>query len=173
MNRDKMDSTDRLNLQRMIKESDVEDQTNLIREKRHSIKIREQVKNLISIKKNNTKLAESDMDAFNDLCILECNFLFNNYMDIFNKIKKDEINLEILDKFLDILRDIEDGNVDQHEGSFSVGKYLKELYIDSALKKSEKLEKENKIQEERKGEERKISWKEYKLNEYPRGSSVL
>ena len=46
----------------------------------------------------------------------------------------------IFNKFLDVLKRIEDGELDQHEGSFMVGTLLKELYIDSAIKKSEKLD---------------------------------
>ena len=46
----------------------------------------------------------------------QCNFLFNNYTDIFNKVKKDEINLETLWNLLNILKKIEDGNIDQHTG---------------------------------------------------------
>ena len=59
--------------------------------------------------------------------------------DIYNKIRKDEIDMTILLKFLDVLKKIEDNELDQHEGSFEVGKLLKELYVDSALRKAEKL----------------------------------
>jgi hypothetical protein len=62
---------------------------------------------------------------------------------LYNKIRKDEIDLEILYQFLDVLKQIEDGMVDQHEGSFMVGTLLKKIYVDSALKKAEKLEKEH------------------------------
>jgi hypothetical protein len=41
---------------------------------------------------------------------------------------------------LDILKKIEDGQLDQHEGSFMVGTILKDIYVDSALKKAEKLD---------------------------------
>ena len=80
------------------------------------------------------------------------------------KVKKDEIDLQMLNKFLNILKQIEDGKIDQHEGSYMVGTILKEIYIDSALKKSEKSEKKNK---KNKGDEKpikpaKISWKQYK-----------
>ena len=57
---------------------------------------------------------------------------------------KDEIDIHILHQFLDVLKKIEDGHLDQHEGSFQVGTLLKKLYVDSALKKAEKLEEENK-----------------------------
>jgi hypothetical protein len=52
------------------------------------------------------------------------------------------MNYELMDKFLNVLERIENGELDQHEGSFIVGTILKELYIDSALKRGEKLDKE-------------------------------
>ena len=42
------------------------------------------------------------------------------------------------------LKKIEDGELNQHEGSYLVGKYLKEMYIDSALKTREKIEAKEK-----------------------------
>ena len=100
-------------------------------------------------------------------CASECNFLFTYYTDIFNKVRKDEIDIGILNKFLDVLRRIEDSELDQHEGSFLVGTLLKELYVDSALKKAMKLdEKYEKDRVEPKKAEIKISWKQFKkMNE--------
>jgi hypothetical protein len=66
---------------------------------------------------------------------------------------------------LDVLRQIEDGQLDQHEGSFLVGTLLKELYVDSALKKAEKLdtqfEEKNPV-DNCKRAENNISWKQFK-----------
>jgi len=94
----------------------------------------------------------------------ECNFLFTYYTDIYNKIKKDEIDLNILSNFIDVLRKIEDGELDQHEGSFAVGTLLKKLYVDSALKKAEKLDKEHENDNEpiQYKEPLEISWKQFK-----------
>ena len=92
----------------------------------------------------------------------ECSFLFTYYTDIFNKIKKDEIDLSILNRFLNVLRNIEDGEIDQHDGAFIVGTLLKELYVDSALKKADKLNEEQSKPEEKREEPLKISWREYK-----------
>jgi hypothetical protein len=72
------------------------------------------------------------------------------------------IFLAILNKFLDVLRKIEDGELDQHEGSFLVGTLLKELYIDSALKKAEKLDELAEKAPEPKHAENNISWKQFK-----------
>ena len=160
-----MNEEERLNLQRMINANDVVDQTDKIRDTKHSSVIRQQVKDFVALKKKYSRLAKSNPDQYDQMCISKCEFLFNNYTDIYNKIKKDEIDLIILDKFLTVLKNIEDGNVDQHDGSFMVGKLLKELYIDSALKKSEKLDaaqKKNKKSEKKPPKPREISWKEYK-----------
>ena len=166
----RMNEEERLNLQRMISANDVEDLTGKIRETKHSDMIREQVKYLMDLKKKYLRLAKTNPTQFEQMCISKCSFLFNNYMDIFNKVKKDEIDLNILDKFLTVLKKIETGDVDQHEGSYMVGKLLKELYVDSALKKSEKLDADhnkNKKSEKKTPKPREISWMEYKNMDQP------
>jgi hypothetical protein len=52
--------------------------------------------------------------------------------------------------------------MDQHEGSFAIGTLLKELYIDSALKKSEKLDAMSEKSPEPKRADVKISWNQFK-----------
>ena len=152
-----MNSKDRLNLKALIDETNCEDNTDTIRSVKHSVKIRNDIRQLERIKKNHSDLRKT-----------QCIFLFNNYMDIFNKVYNDEIDLLIMTKLLGVLKLIEDKKVDQHEGSVLVGKLLKELYIDSALKLSERLDKINKdIKNDElnlKVEPKPISWKEYKLN---------
>ena len=153
-----MDDKQRLQLQNMIRVNNVEDQSCLIRNLKHSQIIRSEVNNMIMIKAkfrgNETKI--------NEECINECSFLFTYYTDIYNKLKKDEINIIILNKLLDVLKRIEDEELDQHEGSFLVGTILKELYIDSALKKAEKLNVNEESREKPKRAENNISWKEFK-----------
>jgi len=155
-----MDERSRLQLQKMIQANNVEDQTQLIRDLKHSHILKNDINNLILLKAK----YRDDPDQLLLESMSECNFLFTYYTDIYNKIKKDEIDLNILNKFLDVLRNIEDGKLDQHEGSFAVGTLLKELYIDSALKKSEKLDKEHENDNQRVEyrEPIKISWKEFK-----------
>jgi hypothetical protein len=143
----------------MIKVNNVEDQTELIRDLKHSQILRNDVNNMIMLK---SKYRGDDEKIYNE-CINECNFLFTYYTDIFNKIRKDEIDITILNKFIDVLKRIEDCELDQHEGSFAVGTLLKELYIDSALKKADKLDELNeKGKVEPKKAEVKISWKQFK-----------
>ena len=159
-----MNETERLNLQKMIQANDTTDQTNLIRQLKHSRLISEQVNNLIFLKSKYSRLAQSNPQEFDSMCLSKCRFLFDNYTDIYNKIRKDEISLDILNKLLNILSQIENNELDQHEGSFMVGKYLKELYIDSAVKKADNLDKKHsgnkKVVKEKKPE--KITWDQYK-----------
>jgi hypothetical protein len=88
--------------------------------------------------------------------------LFDNYTDIFNKVVRDELDLVIMTKLLHVLKQIEDGEVDQHEGSVIFGKILKELYVDSAIKRGENLDKQYESEKEPQIEGKNISWKEYK-----------
>ena len=72
---------------------------------------------------------------------------------------KDEIDINILNQFVDRLKDIEDNKLTQHEASFEIGKLLKKIYIDSALKHANKLEGEKKIASLT---PKKISWRQFK-----------
>jgi hypothetical protein len=154
-----MDDKQRLQLSNMIKANNVEDQTGLIRQLKHSQILRDEINNMIILKSK----YKGDDDKIYSECINECNFLFTYYTDIFNKVRKDEVDIGILNKFLDVLRQIECGELDQHEGSFLVGTILKELYVDSALKKAEKLDNlAEKDKSEPKKAEINISWKQFK-----------
>jgi hypothetical protein len=156
-----MNDKQRLQLQNMIKTNNVEDQTELIRNLKHSHILRSEINSLVLLKAKH----RDNLEELNNEAMQECNFMFTYYTEIYNKIKKDEIDLGILFKFIDVLRQIEDGEVDQHEGSFLVGTLLKELYVDSAVKKADKLNEEhekNKEPEKPKVEPLKISWKQFK-----------
>ena len=159
-----MDSQDRINLKKLVSEMDCEDNTASIRKLKHSVLIRNDIRKLESLKQTQSSLLVSDLDAFRELAKVECVFLYNNYMEIFNKIVKNELDLNIMSKLLVVLKLIEDGQVDQHEGSAMVGKILKELYIDSALRTSENLDNANgtdtSVAEKIAGQN--ISWKQYK-----------
>jgi len=154
-----MDENQRLQLQNMIKVNNVVDQTELIRNLKHSQILRNEVNNMILIK---AKFRGDDEKIYNE-CVNESNFLFSYYTDIFNKVRKDEIDIGILNKFIDVLRQIEDGELDQHEGSFLVGTLLKELYVDSAIKKCDKLDElYDSEKKEPKRAEINVSWKQFK-----------
>ena len=156
-----MDDNQRLQLQNMIQANNVEDQTGLIRSLKHSEILRNQVTQLVLLR---SKYGD-DAEKINIEGMAECNFLFTYYTDIYNKVRKNEIDLQMLTKFLDVLKDIEDGNLNQHEGSFQVGSILKELYVDSALKKAEKLNENNESTPEPKKAAIEISWKQFKMSQ--------
>jgi hypothetical protein len=153
-----MDDKQRLQLQNMIKTNNVEDQTDLIRNLKHSQILRNEINNMIMIKAK----YRGDDQKITEECMNESNFLFTYYTDIFNKVKKDEIDINLLYKFLDILKKIEEGQLDQHEGSFMVGTILKDIYVDSALKKAEKLDANSEKPPEPKKANVNVSWKQFK-----------
>ena len=72
------------------------------------------------------------------------------------------MNIDELDKFISVLEEIETGSIDQHEGSVKVGTILKEIYIDSALKESENLDKKYQNEKTEFVEPIKMSWSEFK-----------
>ena len=153
-----MDEKQKLQLQQMISENNVEDRTDQIRGLKHSSIIRQDVNELILLKQRCKDTEELNLEG-----MINCNFLFTYYTDIYNKIRKDEIDYLILFQFLDVLKKIEDGVLGQHDGSYEVGLLLKKLYIDSALKKADKL---NALYGENDDapvkESLDISWKNYK-----------
>lgn len=160
----------KLDLAAMIKANDTDDCTEEIRNKKQSVLIRNDVKQMVYLKQKYARLALSNPNEFDSMCVKQCNFLFNNYTDLYNKIKLDILDLNILDKFLTILKRIEDGELNQHEGSYMVGKHLKEMYIDSALRNEKKQESKNhkkKVPKKPPGvgieKEKKISYKDFKL----------
>ena len=157
-----MNNSERLQLNKIIQNNDVEDMTSEIRKKCHSDKIKQDVLKMIELKKKYPRLAVSNREQFNSILEKQCTFLYSNYTDIFNRVVKDELNMEIMTQLLMILKMIEDKKVDQHEGSVVVGKLLKQLYVDSSLKRGENLDSENAAITEAPEEGKKISWKDFK-----------
>lgn len=161
-----MDNSQRLQLDKLIRANNVEDVTQDIRERKHSALIRDDITKMMSIKKQYPRLSRSNPKQFDMMLESKCSFLFNNYTDIFNRIKKDELNLDIMWQFLEVLRNIEEGTVDQHEGAYHIGKLLKEIYIDSAKTRSQKLDelaaKRQKSIPKKPDNGKNISWAEFK-----------
>jgi hypothetical protein len=157
-----MKSSERLNLKNLVDQSDYVNNTENIRKLKHSVLIRDDIRVLDRLKTSKAHLKTNDFVKFLELCQSECRFLYDNYTDIFHKMIKDELDMRIMSQLLIVLKLIEDGNVDQHDGSVMVGKILKELYVDSALKRSENLDKEYESQRVVPIEGKPISWKDYK-----------
>ena len=161
-----MDSMDRLNLGKLVDQNNVEDNTLDIRQKKHSKPILNDANMLIKLRTDyiDGLLTKSEFD---DMCYIQCSFLFTNYTDIFNKIKKSEIDNSILFQLLNVLEKIENGDEDQHGGAFEVGTILKKIYIDSAITRCNNLDIENKKQSAQSAQSpipEQISWNQYKTS---------
>lgn len=157
-----MNTQERLALQNMLRNSDAPDTTKQIRELKHSKQIRNDVITIQKLKTEYSRIMRSNITQFKDICRGRAEFLYNNYTNIFNKLVSDDLNLEILHKFLVVLERIENEEIDQHEGSFLVGKLLKELYVDSALREDNKREKKQKKEKKPANPNAKMTWGEYK-----------
>ncbi len=162
-----MNFQEKAKLSELISGTEAEDHTQEIRETRRSLLLLENIRMIESLKRKESYLRKTDVDAFKEMCRIQCRWMFDNFTDIFNKLVVDEINLAILLRMVKVLQQIENGELDQHEGSVSVGKFLKEMYVDSALRRAEKIDKENEravgeVVMSNANEGRKISWLEYK-----------
>lgn len=157
-----MDEKTRLNLQKMVKAYGAGDNTSKIRTLKHSQRIRDDVQKLVGLKDQYRELREQDKVSFEKLVLSHCGFLWKNYTNIFNRIMKDELDLNILERFLNKLKEVEDGNLDQHTASVDIGTLLKELYIDSSLKRQEKIDSTASSNEKVSRPLRDIKWAAFK-----------
>jgi hypothetical protein len=161
----KITTQEKLDLKKLLKESDAQDNTEYIRRVKHSVKIRDDIRVLDKLKTKEAILYESDPGAFSELAKTKAPFLHENYADLFKKMLSEELDLAIMSRLLAVLKLIEDGKTDQHEGSVMVGKILKELYIDSTLKKCKKMDEAQDTEEtvqEPKIEGKPISWSQWR-----------
>jgi hypothetical protein len=157
-----MNNNERVQLQKMLQENNTEDQTDNIRRVKHSDDIKRDVIKIQLLHATHATLKQTDRNAFNSMCISQAPFLYSKYTDIFHKVKNEEIDMKMLMDFLRVLKKIEDGVVDQHEGSYEIGKLLKNIYIDSALKKSSKADEEFEKTKEPVREGKVLSYSQFK-----------
>lgn len=154
-----MNKTESIDLKNLVKEYKYESTTDKIRDLKHSKKIREEITKMIELK---TKYKRLNGKNLRNMVEKQCSFLYKNYTNIFNKIYKDNIDLNLFHKFLLVLEKIEEGECDQHQASVEVGKILKEIYIDSAMREGNKLDKKNKKKPVKTRKAKSISWNEFK-----------
>jgi hypothetical protein len=154
-----MNKTESIDLKNLVKEYKYESTTDKIRELKHSKLIREDITKLCELKKKYPRLNSNNL---RNMIEKQCHFLYSNYTNIFNKIYKGNIDLNLFHKFLLVLKQIEDGDCDQHQASVQVGKILKEIYIDSAMREGNKLDKKNKKNPVKTRKAKNVSWNEFK-----------
>ncbi len=159
-----MTPDERLNLKKIMTNMDYVDNTEEIRKSKHSVPIRNDIRRLETLKMTHAQLKATDPEAFFNIAHEECSFLFNNYIDLFTRVMKDEIDIKIMSKILIVLKLIEDDAINQEEGSVMVGRLLKELYLDSAVKHADNLdhERDNVSIKVISNEAKPISWRDYK-----------
>ncbi len=160
-----MNPEERLNLKKMLAQNtDYVDHTEDIRRLKHSGLLLDSMRDIEKLKRANSELREKDSDAFIEVCKTTAPLMYNLYTDLFNKLVKDELNLVIMIRFIRILEMIEQGQIDQNEASVMVGKILKELYVDSAVRVGEKLDKLNESNDQNKVEmivPKNIRWNQW------------
>jgi hypothetical protein len=123
-----MNPQQRLQLHELIKQNNSVNNTDLIRELKHSHKIRQEVQMIEKLKR-----VYDDFEILQNECINNCYFLYENYTVIYNRLLKNRVDLDVLYTFLDTLQMVEDGKMDQHEASFEIGTLLKRMYIDPRI----------------------------------------
>jgi hypothetical protein len=133
-----MDNHEREMLNKMLKDSDFEDKTNEIRNIKHSELIKNDVNKLLKLRQEYNNV--TDLDIYKKLCYTECSFLAGKYKKILDKLVTNELELSVMYLLIKTLRKIEDGIIDQNEGSVEVGKILKKIYIDKAIVEEKKTE---------------------------------
>ena len=163
----KLTDEDRLNLKKMMAEMDYEDNTETIRRLKHSVCIRDNIRKLEDLKREHADMRVTSPGQFFNIVLAECNFLYENYSDIFRRLMKDEIDINIMSKLLIVLKLIEEGHLDQQDGAVRVGKILKELYLDSAVRRADNLDKEREDETTPINDGKDISWKKFKQGGMP------
>lgn len=156
-----MDDKQRIELSKLINEYGTEETTDKIRTLRHSKSIKNDVSMIIELRNKYPRIYKTNITMFKEMCVKRSTFLFTNYTNIFNKLINNELDLELLFQFIGILESIENGKLDQHEASYKAGTILKQLYVDSALKRDENHNHTKRKKTVLKNRNN-ISWSEYK-----------
>lgn len=163
-----MNSQERLDLKRLINSQDYVDNTEGIRRVKHSDLLKAEIQKMELLKTQHAEARENAPKSFETLCMQQCSFLYNSYMDIFNRLLKDELDLGLMSQALVTLKKIEDGEIDQQEGSVLMGKILHRVFVESAMKKSEHLDAAAAAAAadttglENQNHGKTVSWKEFK-----------
>jgi hypothetical protein len=139
--------TMRQHLDRLMRDEDIEHSTDRIRELKHSPKIRDDLERLVALRKQH---ARATPETFRRMALARCPFMHEHYSDILFKLIKEEADINLIFRFVDLLAAIEEGQLNQHEASFQVGTILKKIYIDSVLKRDELRKQEEEQRRRRK-----------------------
>ncbi len=149
-----MNEDERKYLHKYMTENKVEDTTEKIRATKQSDKLKNDVVKLLSLRRN-----IRNTDRFRQQCERQCFYLKTHQKKLYEKLleNQNKETLAIVDKMLTILTNIENGKIDQNEGSYEFGKLCKEIYVDPKINN---VDDNKSLNDERKIEN--ISWKQFK-----------
>ena len=102
-----MNDNEKYQLKQMIEQNKVIDNTHVLRELKHSTDIRKCVVKLLELKQTHKELLQSDKAKFEEIALQDCGFLFFNYMQLYNTILKENIDITIMNQLLTTLSKIE------------------------------------------------------------------
>jgi hypothetical protein len=156
--------TQSLNMKALMESDDYVNNTEKIRQIKHSDMILADVGKLCELKKTHHKMKIVEEEKYKHLCQTSCPFIYSNYTDIFNKIVNDELDMNMLVNFVETLKQIEDGILDQYDASVKIGTILKEMYVDSAMRRGQKLDEKYAGDATKFVEPKKMSWMDFKVN---------
>ena len=93
-----MNDNEKYQLQQMIEQNKVIDNTNVLRELKHSSTIKKNVERLIELKNLHSELLNTNKSKFEEIALQDCGFLFFNYMQLYNSIIKENMNSKLKSK---------------------------------------------------------------------------
>lgn len=141
-----MASFSKLDLHQLVNASkdDYVDNTDVIRKLKHSQILGNDVNvvlsTIVAADAHNKNIPPNEPTITDEMiaesCAKECPTLYNGYNDIFMRLLKKEIDVGILFQVLNVLREIEDGEVDHEAGSVKVGKLLYSMFVDSRIRET-------------------------------------
>lgn len=166
-----LSDTEKSILQRLQAESEeYVDNTDGIREAKHSSPLLADIRRMAKLRTKHSSLRETSLDDYLAVFQRECKYLYTKFPDVFDRVVKNDMNLEVFEKIIMILKLIEDGKVNQSEASALVGKLSQKLFFGGVANTSEKsgLSEESGVSagfSEEPGVSTGLSWREYKKSQ--------
>ena len=158
-----MNPQERVQLDKMIAAGNVEDVTSEIRKKKHSGVLKSELGSIRRILADRAAGAlDLTEEEITNMCDNYAPYMRVHYTDLFLRARKGDLDFDIMDNLIAVLERIENGSIDQHEGAHEVGTLLKRLYIDSALKRSDRLDDVDAATESADSEPIDVSYAQYK-----------
>ena len=160
-----MDPSERIDLKKLMKagEHDYVDNTDGIRRLKHSDLIAGDMKKMEDLKKSHASMRTTSPDEFSQLCQKKCSFLFNAYTDIYNRLFKDQLDVNLMLDALRTLKQVETGKINQQEGSILMGKLFYKVFVSNAIKHEDSSKTTSPPSESAPERvENQITWREYK-----------